>query len=54
MAPLGDGVELLIGARSDTHSVPFLLAGAGDVYTESCSATRQVALAPTTHAHTDR
>jgi acetate---CoA ligase (ADP-forming) len=45
MAPLPDGVELLIGARWDPRFGPVVLAGSGGVYAEILQDTR-VALAP--------
>jgi acetate---CoA ligase (ADP-forming) len=45
MAPLSDGVELLIGARWDPRFGPVALAGSGGVYAEILRDT-QVALAP--------
>jgi hypothetical protein len=45
MAPLSDGVELLIGARWDPRFGPVALAGAGGVYAEILRDTA-VALAP--------
>jgi len=45
MAPIGDGAELLIGARWDARLGPIALAGAGGVYAELLSDTA-VALAP--------
>ena len=45
MAPTGDGVELLIGARWDPRLGPVVLAGAGGVYAEVLGDTA-VALAP--------
>ncbi|HEY5430455.1 MAG TPA: acetate--CoA ligase family protein [Solirubrobacteraceae bacterium] len=49
MAPLTDGVELLIGARSDARFGPVALAGSGGVYAEILRDT-QVALAPVSEA----
>ncbi len=45
MAPLADGVELLIGARWDPRFGPVVLAGAGGIYAEVLRDTT-VALAP--------
>jgi len=45
MAPLQEGVELLIGARWDARFGPVVLAGAGGVYAEILADTA-VALAP--------
>jgi len=45
MAPVGDGAELLIGARWDPRLGPIALAGAGGVYAEVLRDTA-VALAP--------
>ena len=45
MAPLSDGVELLIGARWDARFGPVALAGSGGVYAEVLRDTA-VALAP--------
>lgn len=45
MAPLADGVELLIGARWDPRFGPVALAGAGGIHAEALRDTR-VALAP--------
>jgi acyl-CoA synthetase (NDP forming) len=45
MAPLADGIELLIGTRWDTRFGPVALAGAGGVYAEILRDTA-VALAP--------
>jgi acyl-CoA synthetase (NDP forming) len=45
MAPIGDGAELLIGARWDPRLGPVALAGAGGVYAELLSDSA-VALAP--------
>jgi acyl-CoA synthetase (NDP forming) len=45
MAPLGDGVELLIGARWDARFGPVVLAGAGGIHAEVLRDTA-VALAP--------
>ena len=45
MAPLGDGVELLIGARWDARFGPIALAGLGGLFTEILSDVA-VALAP--------
>jgi acyl-CoA synthetase (NDP forming) len=47
MAPLADGVELLIGSRWDTRFGPVALAGSGGIYTEVLRDTA-VALAPVT------
>jgi acyl-CoA synthetase (NDP forming) len=49
MAPLGDGIELLIGARWDARFGPVALVGSGGVYTEVLRDTA-VALAPVTEA----
>jgi acyl-CoA synthetase (NDP forming) len=49
MAPLADGIELLIGARWDARFGPVALAGSGGVYAEILSDTA-VALAPVTEA----
>jgi acyl-CoA synthetase (NDP forming) len=49
MAPLSDGVELLIGARCDLRFGPVALAGSGGVYAEILRDT-QVALAPLSEA----
>jgi acetate---CoA ligase (ADP-forming) len=45
MAPVGDGVELLIGARSDARFGPVAVAGLGGVFTETLRDVA-VALAP--------
>jgi acetate---CoA ligase (ADP-forming) len=45
MAPLSDGVELLIGARWDPRFGPVVLAGSGGIHAEILRDTR-VALAP--------
>jgi hypothetical protein len=45
MAPLADGVELLIGARRDARFGPVAVAGLGGLYTEVL-ADAAVALAP--------
>ena len=45
MAPLADGLELLIGARWDPHFGPVVLAGSGGVFAEVLRDTA-VALAP--------
>ena len=45
MAPIGDGVELLIGARRDARFGPIALAGLGGVYAEALGDVA-VALAP--------
>jgi acetate---CoA ligase (ADP-forming) len=45
MAPLGDGVELLIGARWDARFGPIALVGLGGLFTEILSDVA-VALAP--------
>jgi acetate---CoA ligase (ADP-forming) len=45
MAPVGDGVELLVGARWDARFGPVALVGLGGVFTEVLSDTA-VALAP--------
>lgn len=47
MAPLADGLELLIGARWDARFGPVVLAGSGGVYAEVLRDTT-VALAPVT------
>jgi acyl-CoA synthetase (NDP forming) len=47
MAPLADGLELLIGARWDARFGPVALAGSGGVYAEVLRDTA-VALAPVT------
>jgi len=49
MAPLTDGLELLIGARWDPRFGPVVLAGSGGVYAEVLGDTT-VALAPVTEA----
>jgi acetate---CoA ligase (ADP-forming) len=49
MAPLADGVELLIGARWDPRFGPVTLAGLGGVYTEVMRDVA-VSLAPVTDA----
>jgi acyl-CoA synthetase (NDP forming) len=49
MAPLGDGIELLIGARWDARFGPVALVGSGGVYTEVLRDTA-VALAPVSEA----
>jgi acyl-CoA synthetase (NDP forming) len=49
MAPLGDGIELLIGARWDLRFGPVALVGSGGVYTEVLRDTA-VALAPVSEA----
>lgn len=45
MAPLADGVELIVGARRDPRFGPIVLAGMGGLYTELL-ADVAVALAP--------
>lgn len=50
MAPLADGLELLIGARWDSRFGPVALAGSGGIYAEVLRDTT-VALAPVTEAH---
>jgi succinyl-CoA synthetase beta subunit len=50
MAPLADGLELLIGARWDPRFGPVVLAGSGGVYAEVLRDTT-VALAPVSEAH---
>ena len=45
MAPVGDGVELLVGARRDARFGPVALVGLGGVFTEVLGDTA-VALAP--------
>lgn len=52
MAPLGDGVELLIGARWDPRFGPVALAGSGGVYAEILRDTA-VALAPVSASEAD-
>jgi acyl-CoA synthetase (NDP forming) len=52
MAPLADGLELLIGARWDLRFGPVALAGAGGVYAEVLRDTA-VALAPVTVAQAE-
>jgi citrate lyase gamma subunit len=47
MAPLGSGIELLIGARRDHSFGPILLVGAGGVFAELLKDVA-VALAPVT------
>jgi acyl-CoA synthetase (NDP forming) len=49
MAPLADGLELLIGARWDPRFGPVVLAGSGGIYAEVLRDTT-VALAPVTQA----
>ena len=49
MAPLADGLELLIGARWDPRFGPVVLAGSGGVYAEVLRDTA-VALAPVSEA----
>ena len=49
MAPLGDGVELLLGVRWDPRFGPIALAGLGGIYTEVI-ADVAVALAPVSAA----
>jgi acetate---CoA ligase (ADP-forming) len=49
MAPLGDGVELLVGARWDARFGPVALVGLGGVFTEVLSDVA-VALAPVDEA----
>ena len=49
MAPLGDGIELLIGVRWDARFGPVALVGSGGVYTEVLNDSA-VALAPVTEA----
>jgi acetate---CoA ligase (ADP-forming) len=49
MAPVGDGVELLVGARWDARFGPVALVGLGGVFTEVLSDTA-VALAPVDEA----
>jgi acyl-CoA synthetase (NDP forming) len=53
MAPLNDGVELLIGARWDARFGPVALAGLGGVYAEVMRDVA-VALAPVDHAEAKR
>jgi acyl-CoA synthetase (NDP forming) len=53
MAPLDDGVELLIGARWDARFGPITLAGLGGVYAEVMRDVA-VALAPVDHAEAKR
>jgi acetate---CoA ligase (ADP-forming) len=50
MAPLTEGIELLIGARWDARFGPVALAGSGGVYAEILRDTN-VALAPVDEAH---
>src|SRR5205807_6351272 len=52
MAPLTDGIELLIGARWDPRFGPVALAGAGGLYTEILRDTA-VALAPVDEARAE-
>ncbi len=52
MAPVAEGVELLIGARWDARFGPVALVGAGGVYTEVLRDTA-VALAPVTEAQAE-
>jgi acetate---CoA ligase (ADP-forming) len=52
MAPLADGVELLIGARWDPRFGPVALAGLGGVYAEVMRDVA-VSLAPTTDARAE-
>jgi acyl-CoA synthetase (NDP forming) len=47
MAPLADGVELIVGARRDLRFGPIALVGIGGLYAEVLEDTA-VALAPTT------
>jgi hypothetical protein len=49
MAPLADGLELLIGARWDPRFGPVVLVGTGGIYAEVLRDTT-VALAPVTQA----
>jgi acetate---CoA ligase (ADP-forming) len=53
MAPLGQGVELLIGARWDARFGPVALVGLGGIYAEILRDIA-VALAPVTVAQADR
>jgi acyl-CoA synthetase (NDP forming) len=50
MAPLADGLELLIGTRWDPRFGPVVLAGSGGIYAEVLHDTT-VALAPVTEMH---
>jgi acetate---CoA ligase (ADP-forming) len=52
MAPLADGVELLIGARWDARFGPVVLAGAGGIHAEVLRDT-VVALAPVAEAEAE-
>jgi acyl-CoA synthetase (NDP forming) len=52
MAPLADGIELLIGARWDARFGPVALAGSGGVYAEILRDTA-VALAPVTEVEAE-
>ncbi len=52
MAPLSDGVELLIGTRWDARFGPIALTGSGGVYTEILRDTA-VSLAPVTEARAE-
>jgi acetate---CoA ligase (ADP-forming) len=52
MAPLADGVELLIGARWDARFGPVALAGAGGIHAEALRDT-VVALAPVDQAQAE-
>ena len=52
MAPLADGLELLIGARWDARFGPVVLAGSGGVYAEVLRDTA-VALAPVSEAEAE-
>jgi acetate---CoA ligase (ADP-forming) len=53
MAPLGDGVEVLVGARRDPRFGPVALAGLGGVYAEALDDVA-VALAPVGEAQAER
>ncbi len=49
MAPLDEGVELIVGSRRDAHAGPVLVVGLGGLYAELI-ADRRLALAPTDEA----
>jgi acyl-CoA synthetase (NDP forming) len=53
MAPLGDGVELIVGARWDARFGPIVLVGLGGVYTELFR-DAAVALAPVDDTEAER
>ena len=54
MAPLGDGVELIVGARRDPRFGPVALVGLGGIYTETLRATSRSASRRSTPQEAER